>query len=997
MGHGLGRVFVIIAAAVFAFIDGKIYSTNNIVMKKTLVLLIMLSMMMSAFSQAKLDYSAKPKSEAIGQSAKGLSAASARFLWQLRQAEAVTDRSVKTSLYAQLEHEYDLMQGKVSAVIVLASGKTPQDLSAYDVTVNSVSGEMVTAMIPVGRFEELTASGVCAIIDVGEKHQPTMDKARVNLGIDQIHEGTYLPQGYDGSGVIVGIIDGGIEFCHPAFYDSTGTTLRVKRVWNQKDNTGVAPDGFSYGSEYLTEAQMMAAGADDTLLSHGSHTASIAAGCGAPHGDGTAYKGIAPGADLVFVSSTLQTSHIIDALNYIHSYAQSVGKPCVINMSFGSQVGPHDGTSIKDRFVTSLVEQNPDSLVIVASASNEGSSPIHLEKQFTPEDTLLTTAMVYDLLQTNNNGTVDIWGDENFSVALTLLNNDTHAQVDFTGFLSTGTDTSFVTYLLTDNNDTLLCYFNLNQMDSYNHRYNATIQIGRIPIPHQVILTVRCNTVATVHAWATKILLKSTSLVEGSMTGDSQYTIGGFGANSDAVISVGAYCTRLSYTTYKGIFQQASSSYELGNIAPFSSMGPTCDGRVKPDITAPGSVIAAACNRYDIYEGGLVGAYDTIMWNGQIEKYIAISGTSMSAPMVTGIVALWLQHNPSLGIDSVRAILHRTAHNDRYTGNCITEPSNVWGHGKVNAYGGLPVNTAVWLLNAFEAQDGSGCVDGGGMVSEGSHALTAVPAHNYVFLSWEDGNTDNPRTVNVTCDTTFIAVFAPIAYDECDTISDFPWSPEFDDDLTCWKLIDADGDGDCWKRTSNIISYKLGAGASQLNNWLVSPAIQVNQRLKVNLAGRFLNIASSQQECSLLLSTSGSEVADFTTVLDSYLCTDDAGDEFSFSVPLDEFQGQTVRLAVQHHNCTMIAFLTLSDLRIDINTDPVSVPSHTETSDYTIATNGRQFNISGAEGHSLRIYDLTGRLILSSQTANGSYVMPSSGVYILCVNGLKPRKVVVTR
>lgn len=967
-------------------------------MKKTLVLLIMLGLMMSAFSQAKLDYSAKPKSEAIGQSAKGLSAASARFLWQLRQAEAATDKSVKESLYAQLQRDYNIMQGKISAVIELASDKTPQDLSEYDVTVNTVSGEMVTAMIPVSRFAELAASGICKTIDVGKELQAMMDKARVNLGIDQIHEGTYLPQGYDGSGVIVGIIDVGFEFCHPTLYDVTGTTLRVKRVWNQKDSTGVAPNGFSYGSEYLTEAQMMTARTNDTLQSHGSHVTSIATGCGAPHGDGTAYKGIAPGADIVLVPAIMQTPYIFDAINYIHSYAQSVGKPCVINMSFGDHMGPHDGSRAEERFLTSFVEQNPDSIVLIASAGNDGSNPIHLKKEFTPEDTLLTTRLLYDLFQ-NKNGEVDIWGDENFSVALTLLNNNTYAQVDFTGFLSTGADTSIVINLLSNNNDTLSCNFVLSQMNSYNHRYNASILIGRIPSQHQLILTVRCNTVATIHAWCSKLTFRSTSLVGGSMTGDSQYTVDGFGTCSDAVISVGAYNTRVSYTTYDGNYNPSSSGYELGNIAPFSSVGPTCDGRVKPDIAAPGRMIVSACNLYDVYEGELVGIYDTIMWNGQIEKYIALSGTSMSSPMVTGIVALWMQHNPSLGTDSVRAILHGTAHNDRYTGNCVSEPSNIWGHGKVNAYGGLPVNTAVWLLNAFEAQDGTGCVDGGGMVSEGTHALTAVPAHNYVFLSWEDGNTNNPRTVNVSCDTTFIAVFVPIAYDECDTISDFSWSPAFDDDLTCWKLIDADGDGDCWKRESGIItSYKMGAGASQLNNWLVSPAIQVNQRLKVNIAGDFLNITGSQQECSLLLSTSGSEVADFTTVLDSYICTADAGDEFSFSVPLDEFQGQTVRIALQHHNIVgMVAFLTLDRFSIDINTDPVSVPYHTETSDYTIATSGRQFNISGAEGHSLRIYDLTGRLILSSQTANGSYVMPSSGVYILCVNDLKPRKVVVTR
>lgn len=57
-----------------------------------------------------------------------------------------------------------------------------------------------------------------------------MDMARNNLGIDMIHAGLHLPQGYDGSGVVVGIIDGGFEYTHPAFYDTTGQVHRVKRV-----------------------------------------------------------------------------------------------------------------------------------------------------------------------------------------------------------------------------------------------------------------------------------------------------------------------------------------------------------------------------------------------------------------------------------------------------------------------------------------------------------------------------------------------------------------------------------------------------------------------------------------------------------------------------------------------------------------------------------------------------------------------------------------------
>lgn len=962
-------------------------------MKRIVLLISVLSIVLAGFSQVKLDYSAKPKSEAKGFSSKGLSSSSARFLYQLRQIETTADRSAKESMYAKLQSEYDIQQGRASAIIVLAAGKSSQDLSAYDVTVNTVSGEMVTAMIPVSRFAELAASGVCSMIDMGEKQHPMMDKARQYLGVDQIHAGINLPQGYDGTGVVVGVIDIGFEYCHPAFYDATGNTLRVKRVWNQKDTTGTAPDGFNYGSEYTTESQMMAAETDDASMSHGSHVTNIAAGCGAPTGDGAVFKGIAPCADIVLVPAVLRAANIMDAISYIHSYAQSVGKPCVINISLGDMCGPHDGTSLMDRFVTSLVAQHPDSLVIVTSAGNSGNSPDHIEKTFSPEDTLLITRPGIEHLRTFA-AELELWGDKNYSVALALVNYNTEAQEDFTGFLTTGADTAIVVNLVASNNETLACHFKLSQRDSINHRYCINIQYDTVPHNCIMILTVRCDSVATVHAWSNLVSFISTPIVPGTVEGDSHYTMSGFGANSDAVISVGAYNTRLSYTTYTGYYQTTSSDYEMVNVAPFSSLGPTYDGRVKPDIVAPGHIIVSACNRFDATVGGMTIIYDTIVWNGQVENYTVKQGTSMSSPMVAGIVALWMQHNPSLGTDSARAILHRTAYNDRYTGDCVTTPNNTWGYGKVNAYGGLPANNTLWLLNAFESEDGTGCVEGGGVVTEGTHTLTANPATNHLFVSWDDGNTDNPRTVNVTCDTTFLAVFSPLGYDDCDTISDYPWTAEFDDNLTCWKLIDADGDGETWKKTSSVVtSLEITQSAMNTDNWLISPAFEVNQNLDVKVSIRCYN-ATGSQDFSLLLSTSGSEMSDFSTVLDTHTFTTVENREISVS--LAEYQGQTVRIALRHHNSTgLLASMTLDGFTIDIGQDSVSVPSYAGFANYTLAIQGLQLNIAGAEGHSLQIFDLAGRLVVSSPTADGHYRLPSSGIYILRVDGFPPRKVVV--
>lgn len=587
---------------------------------------------------------------------------------------------------------------------------------------------------------------------------------------------------------------------------------------------------------------------------------------------------------------------------------------------------------------------------------------------------------------------VDIWNETNFRLGLTLINPTTNAQEDFTGFFPTGADTLIETYLITNSNDSLRFQFTLSGRNPYNNAYNAKIIMrsgGRVLSSKQLILTVLCDTVSTIHAWGEDFSFIHNPSVTNSMEGNSQSTVNGFGAYTDVVISVGSYVTRLGYTTYDGIYHSPSDTV-LGGVSYFSSKGPSRDGRVKPDICAPGEITVAPYNRSVGTSLGYV-IYDTIHWNGQIENYVTLTGTSMSSPVMTGVAALWMQNNPSLRTDSLREIVHNTARNDQFTGQLAINPSNVWGSGKVNAFGGLPApDTALWLVNAFGVRDGFGYVSGGGVVTEGLHTLTAVPNNMYYFVNWSDGVTDNPRTVNVTCDTTFVAVFEASLYDDCDTIRDYPWTAEFDENFTCWKQIDADGDGKCWQKRPNSVS-SMAYGVVNLDNWLVSAPMEINSPLvaKVSLHGLG---STGTQDCSLLLSTSGSETSDFNTVLATHTST--GSEDFELTAPLNEYQGQVVRLAVRHHNIVgMAVMMSLNDFVVELDTT-ISVPTH-EREDYTVTTNGLQLSIRGAENNSLQIYDMMGRLLVNRCSADGAYQMPAPGVYILRVDGFKPRKVMV--
>src|SRR5690606_28301109 len=147
---------------------------------------------------------------------------------------------------------------------------------------------------------------------------------------------------------IIAVIDWGFDYTHPTFYDSTLTDLRLVRAWDQNKLSGPAPEGFSFGTEYKGKDELLAAG-DDTLYvfgpgSHGTHVAGIAGGTGG----GSVHVGAAPEAELIFISLRRDAPSFTDALQYVTNYAESVNKPYVINMSFGSHLGPHDGSYLKN-------------------------------------------------------------------------------------------------------------------------------------------------------------------------------------------------------------------------------------------------------------------------------------------------------------------------------------------------------------------------------------------------------------------------------------------------------------------------------------------------------------------------------------------------------------------------------------------------------------------------------------------------------------------------
>ena len=892
-----------------------------------------------------------------------------------------TRMSPSTALKAMEINQGKCNEAEVQAFAILAEGVDLKALDVYGVKVNTVVGDMATLWVPTKRLNELVASGLCSYIDVAHQVYPMLDKVRAEMGIDYIYNGINLPQGYDGTGVVVGIIDIGFEYGHPSFYDSTGSALRIKRVWQQRDTMGTAPAGFTYGSELTTPEQILAAGTDWAEQGHGSHVAGIATGCGAPNANGKRYRGIAPGADIVLVATNLKDASMVDGIRYIHEYARSVHKPCVINLSLGSMAGPHDGRGSNDVAVENYMA-GLDSLVVVVAAGNSGGYKNHLHHEFSATDTVMHS---YGNLDRANNLScyADCWGDVNdrFSVSLALHDNlaGTYTLVDETPFVSTDVDSIYIFQLRSSLDSVYRCTILVNSSNPLNHRPEIGVAIAKNGAyePTDVFsLTIKSDS-ADVHVWSDDMNFSSNTNPQ-YVEGDDQYTIGGIAANGEAVISIGSYATRTSRVS--GGTASGLAMLEEGDLSGFSSRGPTWDGRVKPDICAPGQYIASVYSTSFMPYYGAMPLFDSTFWADRSYYYCLMQGTSMSSPVMTGVVALWLQHNPSLNVDSVRTLLHTTARKDMFTGDIPTTGSNDWGWGKANAFAGLPPTSApMHYVKVSVDNYQHGTVSGNGLVAEGQHVIEATSCDGFTFSAWSDGDTDNPRVVNITSDTMFVAIFDQLP---CDTIRQFPWVLEISESIfNCWEYIST-LDSLPWIPMGSLLISAAAPGTNVVDKWLVSPYIIPDAN------------CSLIYDCRSLISDSlAIEIItddDDTVRISDELITSQTS---QLRVSLSHYAGQLVRFAFHHHATVVSSALMFASARIECMQGIDDV----ESSNFSVSSSGLQITVDGAPEKQMSVYDVKGRCVLSSSKANGTFNLPASGVYIMRIGNLPPRKVVLVR
>ncbi len=588
----------------------------------------------------------------------------------------------------------------------------PESISSFVYSVGGqvkyIAGNVVAARIPAGGGEASEQyPGIEKIDPVYGKIIPLDSKVDINNRIAEVRNGqSPLGKKYKGKGVVIGFLDTGIDFGHPDFWKNDSTT-RIRYAWDQTLTNGPQiPPQFGYGNECDSNDINAGKCPMKDNNGHGTKVAGIAAGGGRID---SIISGVAPEADIIMVKINLNGSFltsVVDGINYIFKKADELGKPVVINTSVGTYFGSHDGEDLASEAIEYMINEKPGRAV-VAAAGNAGNYKMHLgypvnsDTQFTWFKYNPQLGLVY----------FELWADT--------------------------ADFNRVNFRLSAESpdDYACCY----EQRSYNVQKDFNLDPG-IGIMKDSIKTPRgnCIGIATFYVEivdgryvvdvvirpdSTNYLFKFSTFGQGkfdlwshpSLTGtsemvtdiptvteyppiayyrmpDNKKSMVSSWACSPSVLTVGSYVNRTSYNAYNGTTVYLSGTE--GGMEPTSSLGPTREGRIKPDLLTSGQNVLTPLALWERnnYLNSNPSKLSTSGWHTRF------GGTSAAAPIGAGAVALFFEKYPEASAQDVIHVFTNTALADSFTGSV---PNDKAGYGKLDLFAAMTAESGCTDPNAL--------------------------------------------------------------------------------------------------------------------------------------------------------------------------------------------------------------------------------------------------------------------------------------------------------
>jgi subtilisin family serine protease len=585
--------------------------------------------------------------------------------------------------------------------------------------------------LPLSRLEDIAAVPHVRWIDPRDLLRPTLD-----VSLSEIRaRNTSVALEEKGRGVIVGIVDDGLDYLHPAFRDPADSKrTRILTFWDQMGTGGVAPPGFDgLGIEHCRAALEELLNAESppwTRGFHGTHVAAIALGNGQVSGDPNPvpgkYIGVAPEAELICVGvpawhdmpprrhdmplrrmGHYRDTHICRGFKYIFDKAKALQRPVVINLSMGYPLGPHDGTSPLEKMIDRWIAQEPAGrIVVVAAGNDDGMMACHTEGTVPAGG---QASVEINLSREHNSRgqrySMDLWyqgpallsvqvgvpQDQDSGVPAPTVSDEVlpgGSKLDWRANPSVPEDQQTKVNIYS---------YEKHEWNGCHRIFVEIITPKERPGPRgiwRLVLKNLGSAAVPFDVWSDQAPF-TRYCPRKSLTTPS---------TAKNVITVGAYMARTDLAPpYDRMSPQPEDQSEVQGSSPqcnegvtvsgqgpanFSLRGPARDGWPKPEIVAPGVSIYSALGR-PLVPPDCCQPHP---------EYGAKDGTSMAAPMVAGVIALMLERNPALTHEQVREALIKTA---RKPADVSVWPDSRWGYGKINAAAAV---TAIQKVSAPEPE-----------------------------------------------------------------------------------------------------------------------------------------------------------------------------------------------------------------------------------------------------------------------------------------------------